>query len=111
MVIIFKEKATKEQVEEISKIYIGYTKVVVDIDQELLAAGGEYHIDCEQALIDNGSAQDNLWGGGYNFESKEVDFIGLTNYKPSIKHFSNEVSIPERREKMENIIRKVFGNE
>jgi len=111
MVVIFKDKATKEQIEEVTRVYPGYTKVVVDIENGLVAAGSEYHIDCEQALIDSGSIQENLWGGGFRFENKEVDFIGLTNYKVNIKHFSYEISPPEIREKMERIIRKVFDNE
>lgn len=111
MVIIFEDKATKEQIEEVTKIYPGYTKIVVDIAQGILSAGGEYHVDCEQELIKNGSNQEDLWGGGFRFEDKEVDFIGLTNYKVNINHFSYEVSLPEVREKMMEIIRKVFDNE
>jgi hypothetical protein len=111
MILILKDKTTDEQIKEVTNIYPGYTKVVVDIEQGLLAAGGEYHIDCEQALLENGSVQENLWGGGFRFENKEVDFIGLTNYKVGMNNFSYEVSSPEVREKMEVIIRKVFDNE
>jgi len=62
VILILKDKATKEQIQEVTKIYEGYTKVVVDIEQSVLAAGGEYHIDCEEALIADGSDQSNLWG-------------------------------------------------
>jgi hypothetical protein len=108
MILVFQDKAKKEQIEEITKIYPKYTKIVVDIDKKVLAAGGEYHIDCEQILINNGSLQNNLWGGGYSFENKKVDFMGLTNYKPYFNHFSYEISLPEIREEVEKIIRKVF---
>ena len=111
MILILKDKATKEQIQEVTKIYEGYTKVVVDIEQSVLAAGGEYHIDCEEALIADGSDQSNLWGGGFRFGSREVDFVGLTNYKPSANHLSYEVTFPEIREKMENLIRKVFDEQ
>ncbi|MFZ2663956.1 MAG: DUF5674 family protein [Patescibacteria group bacterium] len=111
MILILKDKATEEQIKEVTKIYPGYTKVVVDIEKGVLAAGGEYHIGCEQELLENGSIQENLWGGGFRFESKEVDFIGLTNYKVGMSNFSYEVSIPDVRDKMEIIIRKVFDNE
>ena len=62
MILLFTQKATSEQIAEVTKIYPGYTKVVVDIENKILAAGGEYHIDCEQVLISNGSLRDNLWG-------------------------------------------------
>jgi hypothetical protein len=111
MIVIFRDKATKEQIEEVTKMYPGYTKVVVDVGRGMLAAGGEYHVDCEEELLKNGSTQENLWGGGFRFDSKEVDFIGLTNYKPNINQFSYEVSLPEIREKMAEVIRRVFDNE
>ncbi|OGC51110.1 hypothetical protein A2W32_00495 [candidate division WWE3 bacterium RBG_16_37_10] len=111
MIIIFNNKTSNDQITEITKIYPGYTKVVVDIKRNVLAAGGEYHIDCEQVLLADGSVQSDLWGGGFRFESKEVDFMGLTNYKANINHFSYEITQSEIREQVEKIIRKVFGNE
>jgi|SRR3989304_7916457 len=111
MILILKDKATKEQVSEVIQVYPAYTKVVVDIMRGLLAAGGEFHIDCEQVLLADGSVQSNLWGGGFRFENKEVDFMGLTNYKPGINHFSYEITTSEIRQQVENIIRKVFDYE
>ncbi len=111
VIILFNKKATEEDIKNITEVYRGYTKVVVDIEKEILSAGGEYHIDCEQLLIANGSSQENLWGGGFRFTSSEVDFMALTNYKPGINHFTYEISIPEIREKVEKVIRKVFVNE
>ena len=111
MIIVFEKKASEEEIEEITKMYEGYTKIVVDIEKEILSAGGEYHIDCEQVLISNGSSQENLWGGGFRFKNKEVDFMALTNFKPNSNHFSYEISSPEIREKVEKIIRNIFDNE
>ena len=108
MIHILSNKPTKEQIRDITQMYQGYAKVVVDIENNILAAGGEYHIDCEQVLINSGSNRDNLWGGGYRFENKEVDFMGMTNYKPHLNHFSYEISIPEKREELEKIIRGIF---
>ena len=111
MIIILENKATPEQIAEVTKMYSGYTKVVVDISKRILAAGGEYHIDCEERLLTEGSKQDDLWGGGFRFDTNEVDFIALTNYKPNINHFTYEVSLIEVRKIMEEFIRKIFSNE
>ncbi len=111
MIIVFEKRANEEEIEEVTKMYDGYTKVVVDIEKEILSAGGEYHIDCEQVIIADGSLQENLWGGGFRFKNKEVDFMALTNFKPNSNHFSYEISIPEIRDKVEKIIRKIFDNE
>ena len=35
-------------------------KIVVDIRRNLLAGGGEMHVDCEQRLLEYGSEQDDL---------------------------------------------------
>ena len=111
MILILNTEATNEHIKEVTTVYPGYTKVVIDVDQEILAAGGEYHIDCEQVLINNGSRRDSLWGGGYRFKSGEIDFIGLTNYKPYMNHFTYEVADLDVRTKMEIIIKRVFGDE
>jgi len=111
MIVIFNSKATPEQIAEVTKIYEGYTKIVVDINRKILSAGGEYHIDCEQVLLASGSIQSDLWGGGYRFRTREVDFMALTNYKPSIDHFSYEITFPEIRKQVEEIIKMVFDYE
>jgi len=111
MIITFNSRSTPEQITEVTKMYEGYTKIVVDINRKILAAGGEYHIDCEQVLLADGSAQSDLWGGGYRFRNNEVDFIALTNYKPNIDHFSYEITFPDIRKQVEEIIRKVFDYE
>lgn len=111
MIIIFDKTANEEEIKKVTEMYEGYTKVVVDIENKVLSAGGEYHIDCEEILISNGSLQENLWGGGFRFKNKEVDFMALTNFKPGINHFTYEISIPEVREKVENTIRRVFDDE
>lgn len=111
MILILDLKANPEQIAEITKFYENYTKIVVDIKKEVLAAGGEYHIDCEKILLDGGSKQDDLWGGGYRFNTNEIDFMALTNYKPNQNHFTYEISFPEIRNKMGKIIIDIFGNE
>ncbi len=110
MILILSEKPDKDQLDEVTKIYPGYTKVVVDLRRNVLAAGGEYHIDCEQVLLADGSIQVDLWGGGFRFESKEVDFMALTNYKANINHFSYEVTQAEIREQIEKMVRRIFNN-
>jgi len=37
-------------------------KAVVDIDQRIMAIGGELHSDEEAVLLEQGSLQKNLWG-------------------------------------------------
>lgn len=62
MIHILKEKATPAQIQEMLERYESMIKIVVDIRRRVVSGGGEMHADCESALLDDGSEQDDLWG-------------------------------------------------
>ena len=95
----------KELAQEIDGFYI---KVVVDLDKEILAAGAKMHVDEELMLIENGSVKENLWGGGYDLETKQVAFDSIINIKPGV-NASSDILEPAIRKKFENILRKVLN--
>jgi hypothetical protein len=39
-----------------------YIKLAVDIRRGILAGGGVMHADCEVALLEDGSQQEDVWG-------------------------------------------------
>ena len=39
-----------------------YIKLAVDVERNILAGGGEFHADCQEALLEDGSHQENVWG-------------------------------------------------
>jgi hypothetical protein len=49
-----------------------FVKVVVDIEREIISAGGELHIDCAEELIADGSSPVNLWGVNVYPEDKKL---------------------------------------
>ncbi len=59
---IIRSHATSEQIAEMLEAFGGYIKLAVDVERGILAGGGAMHADCESALLDDGSAQDNIWG-------------------------------------------------
>ncbi len=87
--------------EEIGGFYI---KVVIDIKREILCAGAKMHIDEEQLLLDQGSEQGNLWGGGYDLETKQVTFDSIINNKPGVNS-SSDILDPKVRKRFEQVIR------
>lgn len=107
-VVIVKDKVTPEQLVVAQEEYGEYIKVVVDIEQNILAAGGEWHADAEKVLLEQGSRQENLWGGGVNLVKRKVDFVSLINMRPVLSN-SQEVMNQEIRGKMEVVMRRVFG--
>ena len=69
-------------------------KAVVDVRRRVLAIGGELHSDEEAALIDDGSAQEDLWGINlYPAEQGEawLEFDSMTNVRPSQGNRSRNV--------------------
>jgi len=107
-VVIIEDKVTPEQLVLVQEEYGEYVKVVVDIERNILAAGGEWHADAEKVLLEQGSQQEDLWGGGVNLAKRKVDFVSLINMRPVLSN-SQEVMNQEIRDKMEIVMRRVFG--
>lgn len=110
MILIIREKATKKQIEQMLEEYKdqNYIKVVVDIEEGFLAGGGEYHFDAEQLLLEDGSKQENLWGGGIDMGTSQIDYNSMINQRPNQNNLGRDVASPEIREKMDQIIKKLI---
>ena len=109
MILIIREQATPEQIEQMAETYVGLMiKLAVDIEQEILAGGGELHADCEQTLLENGSLQENVWGADWYPEVRRVGFESLINIRPRQQNRSMEIKDPVLREKIEIIVRNLL---
>jgi len=109
MLLIIRKKATPEQIKKITKDYAGYIKLVVDIEREILAAGGEKHFDGEQKLFAEGSKQENLWGGGVDWETKEIDYNSIINLRPNQNNPSRDILSEGVRKKFDKIVKELLG--
>jgi len=107
-VVIVEERINEEQLALAKEEYGEFVKVVVDIEREILAAGGQWHADAEKILLEQGSKQENLWGGGINLNTGQVTFTALINMRPILSR-SQEVLDTTTREIMEKMIKSVFG--
>lgn len=108
-VVVLIQKITDSELNSAREEYGDYIKIVVDVEKYILAAGGEWHADAEKILLEQGSLQKNLWGGGLDINSGQIDYISLINTRPSLNN-SQEVSDPQIREKMNNVITKIFAS-
>lgn len=109
MILIITKKATKEEREKMAEDFGGdYIKVVIDIEQGILAGGGERHFDAEQLLLGNGSTQDNLWGGGIDVKTSTIDYNSMINLRPTQQNTSRDVMSIPIRERMDKIIQKLL---
>lgn len=109
MVIVVDKRATPEQIEQMAKDYAGYIKFVVDISKKILAGGGERHVEAEQKMLVLGSKQENLWGGGIDWDTKEIDYNSMINLRSSQNNPSRDVLSQEIRKQIDTIVSELFG--
>ena len=107
MVFILMGRAMPDQVTEMLKPFGTYIKLAVDVELEIVAGGGELHYDCEQALLEQGSRQADVWGADWD-PVGEVRFESLINIRPRQGNPGMELQSPELRARVERIVRRVF---
>ena len=101
------EKESQEMLEELET----YIKLAIDVERGILAGGGEYHADCEEALLEDGSRQEDIWGADWYPESKKVEFIALINIRPRQGNRGMEIEDSNLRAKVEAIVRRLLDME
>ncbi|MBI3342699.1 hypothetical protein HY032_00900 [Candidatus Gottesmanbacteria bacterium] len=109
MIVVLDKKATPEQIAGMAQDYDGYIKFVVDVVKRVLAGGGERHVDGEQKLLSLGSRQEDLWGGGIDWETKEIDYNSMINLRPSQNNPSRDVMSEVVRKQIDEIVHTIFG--
>lgn len=107
MLMIIRNKINPESLQQVAKDLKGYVKVVVDVQRKILSAGGEKHVDGEQLLLKDGSRQENLWGGGLDLETNEMDFDSMINLRPK-QNASREILDQKIRQEVESITRSLL---
>jgi hypothetical protein len=105
MLLIIKKRATREELKKMAEDFEGYIKVVVDISRGILAGGGKSHFEGEQKLLAKGSKQQNLWGGGVDLETKEIDYNSIINLRPNQDNPSRDIMSSEIRKEFDGIVK------
>lgn len=107
---LISKSLSRQECHSLKTTYGQYIKVTVDLEKETLVAGCELHADGEKILLESGSRQDNIWGGGINLLTKEVDATAVLNLRPNLNNSSLEVLDPNRRKKLISIVKKLLKN-
>lgn len=107
MILIVRDKIDQESLKHVAEDLKGYIKVVVDIQQKILTAGGEKHVDGEALLLKDGCRQENLWGGGIDLETNQMDFDSMINLRPK-QNASREILDQKVRQQVESITRALL---
>ncbi len=109
---IIKKPIGLKTLRNISKQQFGdMVKAVVDIDQEIMAIGGELHADEEVELTESeGSKRENTWGINIYPEKSGDDFIefdSMINLKPASGNKTRRVGHQARRKNNKEIVNKL----
>lgn len=111
---IIKEPITIAEVERIAQERYGdLVKAVVDIEQGIMAVGGEMHADEEMLLMEKcGSKRANTWGINLLPEKFGTDefliYDSMVNLKPSFGNRTRGVDDPVTREKIQHIVQSLI---
>ncbi len=102
-------KLSKSDILGLRRNYGDYIKLTIDIENEWIVAGGELHSDGEKILLEKGSKQDDIWGGGLNLIDKQIDTTAVLNIRPRLNNDNLEILDTEIRKKFHAIIKKYFS--
>jgi hypothetical protein len=109
MILIIRQPATPEQIVQMSEAFgEEFIKLAVDVERKILAGGGELHADCEDALLQDGSQQHDVWGADWYPIDRQVGFESLINIRPRQQNLALEVQDPGLRSRIEVIVRDLL---
>lgn len=108
MIITKSQPFTKDEIDKLKEVFNTYIKTVIDVNKKICSAGMDRHFEGEKILLNQGSKQSNIWGGGIDLETKEVDFNSFINIRPNDNNTSNEIQDAEIRKVYEKLTKFFF---
>jgi len=109
LILIIREPAKSEELDEMLKTWDVFIKIAVDIERKILAGGGVRHYECEQELLKDGSRQRDIWGTDWSPDTQEIVFESIINIRPSQNNRSMIIQYPQIREQVSQIIQQLLG--
>ena len=106
--VLIRDKATDQDLIKAKEDYGDYIKVVIDVATKALVIGGQWHADGEKILLDDGSKQSNLWGGGIKLSTKIIDYTALINIRAQVNP-SHVIMDAKIRASVDQIIKGKFA--
>lgn len=108
MIITKAEPFTSDEIKKLKEQFEVYIKTVIDIENRVCSAGMDRHFEGEEILLQEGSKQSSLWGGGLDLETRIIDFNSFINIRPNDNNTSNEIQNPDIRKRYEELTKYFF---
>ncbi|MDD5750445.1 MAG: DUF5674 family protein [Candidatus Pacebacteria bacterium] len=87
-VYIIDKRISCEDLAKIAKeTFDQVVKGAADIEEGRIAIGAEWHSECQEALVEQGSDGRNVWGFNIHLgqlKENRLEFFSLINIKPSL---------------------------
>lgn len=108
MIITKDSPFTIEEIGKLKEVFDVYIKTVIDIEKKICSAGADRHFNSERLLLEQGSKQSDLWGGGFDLETKTIDYNSFINIRPVDNNTSNEIQDQKIRQRFEELTKYFF---
>lgn len=108
MIVTTSTPYTKEEIQKLEEQFDVYIKTVIDIERKICSAGCDRHFESEHILLDQGSKQSDVWGGGIDLDTKEIDGNSFINIRPGDNNAGNEIQDPIVRKKFVDLMLYFF---
>ncbi len=99
---------TLDEIDKLKEVFDVYIKTVIDIENKICIAGMDRHFEGEQILLRSNSKQSDLWGGGIDLETNEIDFNSFINIRPRDNNTKNEIQSEEIKKKYKELTEYFF---
>ena len=111
-ILIAAEPVSREKLRELANAWYGdLVKGVADVRRGVAALGGDWHIDANNALINDGSRQENLWGFNI-FPDKRgddaIEYNSLINIRPAQGNRDMELRDEALRSQIRAVVKKIL---
>lgn len=96
----------------VARFFLDMVKFVADVEQGVIAIGGELHADAEAILLSRGSRQQDLWGANYypgRGPDDCLEFTALINIRPSQGNRSMEIQNVSERARVRDLAFRLIG--
>lgn len=103
MIITKPDPFTTAEIRKLKEVFDVYIKTVIDVEKKVCSAGMDRHFEGEKILLEQGSKQSDIWGGGVDLETKAIDFNSFINIRPNDHNTSNEIQDADTRKAYEDL--------
>jgi hypothetical protein len=111
-ILVVRQRMERRDLKRLVALFEDMVKYVVDVERGVAAVGGEMHADAEEILLEDGSAQADLWGANYypgRGPDECIEYTSLINIRPSQNNRSMEIEDPAVRERVRQLTFAFIG--